>query len=372
MRTRRRKSTCGSVATPGRVRYPVMPRRAVAFREPVLFKEVVVLRAVIHQTYNGTVAVDTSGFSNNGIPVDVKPTTPGFAFDGGNSRISVPGSSSLSILSSIRAAVRFTLTPGGVPHRYNLMEGFESFAFFVEPDQSLTGTIYDANENWTGATSPPNTVAVDAEHIGILECDGINMVRVWLDGQVVAETYNVDGQVRGVGALGLAVGHWPNPPNQYTFEGVIFEALLQKYDKEAELAQLLDPCCFDREALNKWFARVERKGVSREQLVQAAGTLEQALRQAVISVRGDDPAVTLSQQMTALALNQALLRRDGDAAEAAVSQAQALVDANTEPATRAAIAEQVQSALNAFGLSWMDWCQLLRIFCLDLCEDCRG
>ena len=50
-------------------------------------------------------------------------------------------------------------------HRYTLAEGFESFAFFVNSDFSLSGTIFDANNNWTGATSPAGLVSDSAAHV---------------------------------------------------------------------------------------------------------------------------------------------------------------------------------------------------------------
>jgi hypothetical protein len=51
---------------------------------------------------------------------------------------------SLQNLGAIPAAVQFNLQPGGTLHRFNLAEGFESFALFVNPDYSIQGTILDA------------------------------------------------------------------------------------------------------------------------------------------------------------------------------------------------------------------------------------
>ena len=71
----------------------------------------------------------------------------------------------------------------------------------MNSDFSLSGTIFDANNNWTGATSPAGLVSDSATHVAALQADGINMVRVLFDEAVVAANYDVSGQVQGVSAL---------------------------------------------------------------------------------------------------------------------------------------------------------------------------
>jgi hypothetical protein len=330
------------------------------------------LRTVIQQSYTGNLAVDTSGMFNNGIPVKVTAEQPGFAFKQPGSRINVRPSQSLRDLECIRAAVGFSLQPKGGQHRYNLIEGFESFALFVNPDLSLSGTIFDANSNWTGATSPAAVVTAGDTHVAGIECDGINMVRVLLDGKVVAENYDVTGAVREVGYMGLAIGHWPNPPNQYTFEGTIFEVLLQKYDPTAELTQSIDPCCFDRAALMRWYAQVAKKGVSVATLAQAAEALRTATKNAVITTRGGGKAATEAQQALGAALASALRRGDFAAMEFVMKQSQIFAEGRLDQATLATLGQEVQGAIADFGLEWSDWCEFLRLVCLDPCAGEKG
>ena len=47
------------------------------------------LRTIIEQTYTGNLAVDTSGFFNQGLPIQVTPSLLGFAFDQPGSRINI-------------------------------------------------------------------------------------------------------------------------------------------------------------------------------------------------------------------------------------------------------------------------------------------
>jgi hypothetical protein len=325
------------------------------------------LRTVVHQTYTSNLAVDTSGMFNQGISINVTAHYPGFGFTQPGSRINVQPSRSLRNLGCIRAAVSFNLQPQGAVHRYNLMEGFESFALFVNPDNSLSGTIFDANSNWTGATSAPAMVATGSTHTAGIECDGINMVRIFLDGAIVGENYNVLGSVRDIGFMGLAIGHWPNPPGQYTFEGTIFEVLLQKYDPAADLTKVLDPCCFNTAALLRWYTRVAGKGASIGKLSQAADALWAASKSAAIALRGGSKAATETQQALAATLTNALRRRDLSAVEFVLTQLQTSATGQLNAATVKKLGDDVRQAIADFDLQWSDWCDFLRLVCLDPC-----
>jgi hypothetical protein len=327
------------------------------------------LRTVLHQTYNRAIAVDTSGYGNNGVPVLVSAAGPGFRFLQSGSRINVRPSVSLSGLGCINAEVAFNLVPQGTPKRYNLAEGFESFALYVNPDLSVSAMIFDATSNWAGATSAPGSVSAGTTHRVGLQADGFNMVRVLLDGKVIGSNYNVNGAVRGIGTLGLAIGHWPNPGDQYAFQGTIFEVLLQKYDPLSPL-EIIDPCCFDRAALSDWFKSVAKSGVSLANIREASAALQDAGRAAVVAMRGGDETRTTKFQLLISGLQLALKRRDYTALERVLQQLQTLADSTLDQATRAQLNSQTQSALEQFGLSFSDWCRLSCILCLSPC--CSG
>jgi hypothetical protein len=325
------------------------------------------LRTVVSHSYTTAFAVDTSGFFNDGLPLNVDPAFPGFGFPHTNARINIRPSPSLSELECIRAAVRFTLVPRGAAHRYNLLEGYESFALFINPDLSVSGTILDASSQWAGPTSAANVVTPGQHHSAVLDCDGINMVRVSLDGAVVAESYTVSGAVRGIGGYGLTVGHWPDPPDQYYFEGTIFDVLLQKYDPIADLMSVLDPCCFDRDALAAWLRRKGAEGVTSSKLVNAGQQLRDAARAAAHALRQDDKTRTGQQQALAAALMQATRRKDVRWLTNVVNQWQA-ASSSLDPAELASLQTSLLAALDAFGFEWTDWLELARLFCLIPCN----
>jgi hypothetical protein len=293
---------------------------------------------------------------------------PGFAFGQPGSRINIAPSPSLSDLESIQASVAFTLAPSGAAHRYNLVEGYLSFALFVNPDLSIAGTILDAQGNWTGASSAPGIVTPGKTHQATLQCDGISMVRLALDGNIVATNYSVAGAVRSVGALGLTIGHWPDPPDVYTFQGTIFELLLQAYDPQNDRIRGIDPCCFDRKAIAQWFARMAKKGITADHLSQAMDGLAATAKAAAIAMRNGQEAPTLTQQGLAGAVSYALSRRDFTALEVALNQWQQFANTQLTDAQRAQFTADLVAGITAFGLSWNDWCEFARLFCLDLCN----
>jgi hypothetical protein len=190
------------------------------------------------------------------------------------------------------------------------------------------------------------------------------MVRVYLDGQMVSDNYQVSGSVRGIGQLGLAIGHWPNPPNQYTFEGTIFEVIVQKYDPQRDLARGIDPCCFSRDALTRWYQDVTKRGAT---ILAGADALVAATRNAAVALRGGDKAKTLAQIQIATSLAAALDRRDWAALKAILKQAQDTANVNLDAATLSALGTAMSEAITAFNLEWEDWCRFMKLLCIDVC-----
>lgn len=324
------------------------------------------LRTVVNQNYVGSLAVDTSGMFNHGIPVLVKPDLPGFEFDQPGSRINILPSASLLNLECIEATVSFALRPSGTPHRYNLAEGYMSFALFVNPDLSISATIFDNNGSWSGAQSAPATVTTGATHVAVMQSDGINMVRIYLDGKLVAENYGAPGPVKGVGALGIAVGHWPDPPDQYTFQGTIFQFILKKYDPHKDLPRALDACCFNKHALAQWFQALQKRGITPQQITNAEQALKSVTRDIAIALRGGNKTQTEKQQGLVSALNAALARRDCQALEVVMGEFQQFFS-QLDAAKQAKFSADLQAAFAAFGLSASEWCQLMNLLCLNFC-----
>jgi hypothetical protein len=330
-----------------------------------------VFRTVLHQTYTRNIAVDTSGYSNNGIPIQVQPMGPGFGFDGPEARIQVRPSTSLSDLGCISAEVRFALAPQGMPQRYNLMEGFESFALYINPDLSISGTILDAAGNWTGATSASGLVTAGTQHRAAVQCDGMNIVRVVLDGKVVGANYAAFGAVRSVGALGLTIGHWPNPGDGYAFEGTIFEVLVQKYDPLSPL-QNLCACCFDRAELAQWIKAFEIRLGSKQAALAAVDKLQASMEYAVLALRGGNAAQTRTLNMLASGIQLALRRQDLEMLEAVLKQIAVYSATVLDTAMAKALANDIESAFVHLDTTEAEWFDLLEMLCFSVDDKISG
>ncbi len=324
------------------------------------------LKTVVKQRYSGNVACDTSGYCNHGVPADVTAAFPGFGFGQTNSRIDIRPSPSLNELVCIRTGVTFSFQPSDGNSRYNLLEGFESFSLFINEDRSITGTIFDEGSSWSGSTSAPGVVSTGEIHTAIMECDGINMVRLSLDGSVIAENYGVLGAVRDIGSYGLTVGHWPDSPDLYAFEGTIFEILLEKYDATRDLTQVLDPCCFDRAGVARFLQDLNGRGISTANILSASGALQAAARKAAAAARGGDKARTIDQQNLASALTTAIQSRNVNGLESILNQWQASAAGQIDAQTMAALTEEVRAAIDSFGFTFPDWFGLMKLFCLNL------
>jgi hypothetical protein len=327
-------------------------------------------RTIVSQTYLKNIAVDASGYSNNGIPIQVSPEYPGFLFNQPGSRISVPPSATLQNLGAIQAAVQFTLQPSGTLRRFNLAEGFESFALFVNPDYSVQGTILDATSTWNGPISAPGVVSAGQTHTAILVCDGVNSIQVFLDGSLVAEDYAVSGSVRSVGSLGIAVGHWPNPPATYTFQGTIHQFILLKYDPLQDILNLLDSCCVDWRGLQIFLRELAARGVPPAQLASAGAKLAAAGNITQVTLRGGTKASTFQQLAFTRSMMAAIRRRDVNALERVLASALPAVAA-LDPATQAHLSNLISDAFASYGLRGSDWITLMKLLCLTL-QDLAG
>lgn len=206
----------------------------------------------LHHTYARGAAVDVSGKDNHGEVVDAYPagSDSELRFDSPGSRVQVPPSESLRRFRSVRARVRFRLDPGASPEqRYNLMEGYLSFALYVTPEFRLKGTIYDADRNWRGATSDERVVEPGRWHTAELTyVDSAARVELRLDGEVVATEQGVAGPVRPVGELGLSIGIWPDA-DRYALDGRLDDARL--WATWPEFEEFVDPCCAEMGALDR-------------------------------------------------------------------------------------------------------------------------
>ncbi len=150
------------------------------------------------------------------------------------------------------------------------MEGYLSFAFFLISDGSLQGTINSQGAGWVGVSTPPGTIAPNQWHTATFFHDGFATCKIYVDGNLVAAGYDAIGPVTAVAPpYGLAIGHWPNPGDQYTFMGEISEAKVWTDDPDPR--HFFDECCIDRGGLDDAIAAFTAKGEENGQDMSAAG-----------------------------------------------------------------------------------------------------
>ncbi len=326
-------------------------------------------RLVVHHIYANGMACDLSGYRNHGVPYAVSsvaaPNAPGFAYDAGDSRVIVEPSQSLQDLIAVRAVVTFYLNPpGGLNRRYNLIEGHVSFALFVNPDGSISGTIVDASGLWTGAQSAPNLVSPGRWHQAELRHDGVNQTTLVLDGVAVATSYAAAGPVRSVGPHGIAIGHWPETSGQYTFSGFIREAWVYKYDPAVAAKDLLDPCCCQyRKALDETAQTMRDMGYTAEKARAQGMDLIKFGLSISARVRGTDQS--RSQQhatLSAMAL-AAFKNGDSSAYTNALTQLAKMAATTLSLADLEQIHAQEEQLLKALPLPVKQWQALIGKMC---------
>ncbi len=234
----------------------------------------IVDRLVLHHTYEGSTAFDVSQNHHHGVLEHVTSGGGSVEFAGGPACVRVRSTTTLKSMRAVRTTVRFRWDPTGPPRRHNLIEGYLSFALVIEGNGALHGTILDRSGIWGGANSAPGVVSPGAWHEATFVHDGISACRVDLDGTTVAQAFDVIGPGQGVQApYGVAIGHWPDPDDRYTFEGAIDDVRVW-IDRPDAVRELSDSCCCDRtELIDASFDRLRAEGLDAKVYRTAAETL---------------------------------------------------------------------------------------------------
>ena len=264
-------------------------------------------RLILWHTYRGGMAFDLSENRNHGHLRDVAlgagPFSSALQFSGGDSEVRVEPSPSLTNLREVRAQVHFHWDPSAPNvRRHNLIEGQLAFALFVNPDGSLQGTILNQLGSWEGAMSAPGVVPIGEWHTAEFVHDGIGHCSLYLDGHVVAEGFSSPGPVRSVGPNGVAIGHWPEQPDQYTLEGYIDLVKVWCDDPVKNGGELVDDCCIDRPAIAANSDRLRDRGLDSTSLGELVRGLFDIGRRAAYwitegSATDRDHAYDLSRQL---------------------------------------------------------------------------
>lgn len=197
---------------------------------------------IVQYSFENHAAVDESGSGNNGL-VELPSTNrwidapeSGIAsaihYDHPKSKITIPAKSTFANWAGFEVNILFKAAPYN--RRLNLVEGDRSFAFFIEKDGALTGTIFDGKK-WYGATSRPGTVLPDRWYFAQFRYDPASMMILRLNGVRVGLFVSHADPVRPVGPVGIKIGYWPGGDDRYTFLGLIGPVTISTLEPEQEL-----------------------------------------------------------------------------------------------------------------------------------------
>jgi hypothetical protein len=313
---------------------------------------------VLHHRYRDHLAYDWSRHNNHGAMVGVPTGTgslPNVAlFGGGADRIEVAPSDTLRDFGELRLRVVFRAgSDGGGARRYNLVEGEFSFALFIEPDRSLMGTINSPTASWIGPTSAPGLVRFDQWHVADFLHDGVSHGRLYLDGALVGERWDMAGPLGNLGGRGVWIGHWPGD-DRYTFVGQLAEVELWKHDPRRDGGRVVDDCCIDEAWIDERAAEARRAGWTGAAARSSFATFFDHCRAAAAEVRDGDAARSLHiRALTQQALD-ALATRDTSGLEATLSTLLGLVRHQLGPARVDVLGHELLDLLRATPVgSWM-------------------
>lgn len=200
-------------------------------------------KPIVVFTYENHAALDESGNHNNGVvslpAADrwVDAPLPGIAtairYDNPQSQITIPPNATLANWPAFRVDVVFQ--PGKIDHRLNLVEGDLSFAFYVEADASLMGTVFDGSE-WYAVKSAPGTIVPGTLYRGQFVYLPSSTLMLFLNGGTLAVQSSNGAAVRPVQVSGIKVGYWPGGDSRYTFSGLMGPMSIATLDPYSDAA----------------------------------------------------------------------------------------------------------------------------------------
>jgi len=192
--------------------------------------------AAVDETGNGNFASVQLPGPDRWVDAPTKGIATAVRYDDSRSRIVVANRPAFAGWPGFRIDIIFQ--PGEYKRRLNLVEGDGSFAFFVEVDGSLQGTIFDG-KHWYGVSTAPGTIIPGNWYTGEFLYDPSSMLILRLNGVVMQVVVTHGDPVRAVGPNGIMIGYWPGGDDRYTFIGLIGPVEIDTLDPAATLLTVL-------------------------------------------------------------------------------------------------------------------------------------
>lgn len=264
---------------------------------------------ILHHVYRGgPYAIDLSGAQNDGLVIDALYAKDGATAGSGalvfrtpHSRVRVPLRNKSLFKRLFALKVEVTVRMDALGQRRNLVEGDNSFAFFIDPQGHLCGS-YNGPQFaggplvWQGANSLDNspdgtTRTVPMNHWVTLrfEHDGYASVRLFIDDVLVAANYSLRSGVPPVVNTGVSIGNW-TLTDAYAFDGAIDEVKIWRWDPDEAFGQFLGrpaqpcgACCW--QAIFEWIEAQLHDPHGRQRVIALMGCIGAAQTEMVRALR---------------------------------------------------------------------------------------
>ncbi len=179
--------------------------------------------------HDGLVLDSTSHQNNAKISGPVSKHRGYISFRGADAQLEIPAiDESLTSFGALR--IQAFVRPQPISHRYNIIEGWMSFALFIESDGSLTGTVYDGHR-WVGPNSGQIKVPINKWSRVCLEYDGVSILSLKLNGRIVGSRLDISSKILPPRQV-ITLGHWPRGDGRYTLKGDLGHIRIEKRDQQ--------------------------------------------------------------------------------------------------------------------------------------------
>lgn len=222
--------------------------------------------------YQGGRVIDATSFANHGdLLGKISPQQGYLGFQGDDAQVElVARDESLARFAALR--VQALVRPQPITRRFNIAEGWMSFALVIESDGRLHGTVFDGHK-WVGPDSGAARVPPNQWSRVTFEFDGVSIATLTLDGATVGTRLDMPvgmHQPRQV----ITIGHWPRGDHRYTFKGEIGHVRIERRDHQDVFMDAVETA-FCKRRLSS--AQVD----ARREMAYLFGTLSALERQAL-------------------------------------------------------------------------------------------
>lgn len=181
--------------------------------------------------------LDTTEFNNHATIQGNIETRQGYVrYQGSDAQLEIPvANDSLARFAALR--IQALIRPKTITRRFNIAEGWMSFAFIIESDGRLRGTIYDGH-NWIGPDSGAKTIPPNEWSRVSFEYDGVSIGQLTINEEIVGRRLDMSPGLAQPQQV-ISLGHWPRGDGRYTLEGDLGHVRIDRRDHDNYLRDAL-------------------------------------------------------------------------------------------------------------------------------------